>query len=412
MLNEELTDFSLTPEPCQPTGSVPQHLSVCPEDNPGEQPGTIHPLDNPRAEVSLLKTEQDDTSLADCFSRGGLPFTVGQLRGGGAMEEESTYVDSVQSNKDKLDETRSNEAHPSHVNYQQDPCNTQGPCPSKPFEGLEQCLSWHQQVWDHLSRGCPCHRRRGVSFQFEERPQYQVVDGYASHREYLILRPPHTTKQACVRDRVQDRAQYHGIDLHPDDCRHTGWLTYMRDIASPTHLWRLACSGIARIDRAPGVPPYSAGMDMRSGGTTSNSDCISGMLHRVDTRHTGSDTRKRYSSGVPSTHLASRPLLGRDGQDSEGTPENRQGPVPRGNSANPTAYRTSDHEDGRRLASGLSPDISGTPEEGSGLGRQTDPGDQRTSDWRSFNPGSDVASPSTGRHVCVLLRLSPADAAT
>ena len=200
-------------------------------------------LDDPRAEVSLLKTEQDDTSLADRFSRGGLPFTVGQLHGGRAMEEESTYADIAQSNKDKLDETRSNEAHPSHVNYQQDPCNTQGPCPSKPFEGLEQCLSWHQQVWDHLSRGCPCHRRRCVSFQFEERPQYQVVDGYASHREYPILKPPHTTNQALtrVRDRVQDQAQYHGIDLDPEDYRHTGWLTYMRDIASPTSFMETGC---------------------------------------------------------------------------------------------------------------------------------------------------------------------------
>ena len=39
-------------------------------------------------------------------------------------------------------------------------------------------------------------------------------------------------------------------------------------------------------------------------------------------------------------------------------------------------------------ASGLSPDQSGTPGEGSGIGRQTDPGDRRTSDWRSSTWGS------------------------
>ena len=164
VFNEELTDSGLTLEGCQPTGSAPTTIYRYSEGNPWEQEGTIHMLDDPRAEVSLLKTEQDDTSLADRFSRGGLPFTVGHLHGGRAMEEESTYGEIAQVNEDKLDETRSNEAHPRHVNYQQDPCNTQGPCPSKPFEGLEQCLSWHQQVWDHLSRGCPCHRRRCGEF--------------------------------------------------------------------------------------------------------------------------------------------------------------------------------------------------------------------------------------------------------
>ena len=55
-----------------------------------------------------------------------------------------------------------------------------------------------------------------MSFQLEERPQHQVVDGYASHREYPILKPPHTTNQALtrVRDRVQDRVQHDGLDLH------------------------------------------------------------------------------------------------------------------------------------------------------------------------------------------------------
>ena len=219
-----------------------------------------------------MKTEQDDTSLADRFSRGGLPFTVGQLHGGIAMEEESTYADVLQSNEDELDETRSNEAHLRQAAYLQDPCSPQGPCPSKPFEGLEQCLSWHQQVWDYLSLGCPCCRRRCMRFQFEEQPQSQVVDGYASHREYPILKPPHTTNQALtrVRDRVQDQAQSYGI---------------------------------ARMDRAPGIPPYSAGMDMRSGGTTSNKDRISGMSHDANARHTGSDT----SNGIQEYHQHTRP---------------------------------------------------------------------------------------------------------
>ena len=93
--------------------------------------------------------------------------------------------------------------------------------------------------------------------------------------------------------------------------------------------------------------------------------------------------RQRYPSGIPSTYSASRPLLGRDGQDSEGVMENRVRPVIRGSHADPTIRRTSDHEDSRRLASGLPPDLSGTPGESSGLGRQTDPGDRRTSDWRS-----------------------------
>ena len=137
---------------------------------------------------------------------------------------------------------------------------------------------------------------------------------------------------------------------------------------------------------------------MRSGGTTSNTDCISGRLPGPDTRHTGSDTRHRYPSGIPSPYSASRPLLGRDGQDSEGAMETRQRPVVRGKHADPTVRRTSDHEDSRRLASGLPIDLSGDDSgripgsyprtDRSVLGRQTDPGDRRTSDWRSSTWGS------------------------
>ena len=201
VLNEELVDFGLNPEACRPTGLAPQHFSVSTGVNPLEQPGALHTLDDPRAEVSLLMTSQDDTSLADRFSRGGLPFTMGQLHGGIAMEEESTYADILQSNEDELDETRSNDAHLRQAVYLQDPCSPQGPCPSKPFEGLEQCISWHQQAWDYLSHACPCHRRRCASFQFEEQPQPRMVEGYASHRGYPILKPPHTTKQALTRVR-------------------------------------------------------------------------------------------------------------------------------------------------------------------------------------------------------------------
>ena len=152
-------------------------------------------------------------------------------------------------------------------------------------------------------------------------------------------------------------------------------------------------------------------MDMRSGGTTSNTDRIMGTLQGVDTRDTGSDMRQRYPSGIPSTYSASRTLLGRDGQDSEEVMENRPRPVVRGNHADPTIRRASDHEDSRRLASGLPTDLSGTlgteaqesylGADRSVPGRQTDPGDRRTSDRRSSTPGSDVASPSTGRPMWV-----------
>ena len=274
------------------------------------------------------------------------------------MQDNTPYAEAAEINEDKLDETRSNEVHSRHVAHQQDPCSIQGPCPSKPFEGLEQCLSWHQQAWDYFSHACPCHRRRCASFQLEEQPQPRIVEGFASHRGYPILKPPRTTKQALtsVRDRVQDQEPYFGHDPYP---------------------------GLTGIDRIPGVPPYSTGMDMRSGGTTSNTDRILGLLHEANTQSMGSDIRQRHPLGIPSTYSASRTLLGRDGQDSEGVMENRARPVIRGSQADPTIRRTTDHEDSRRLASGLPPNLSGTSGEGSGFGRQTDPGDRRTSNWRS-----------------------------
>ena len=334
-----------------------------------------------------MSREQDATSLADRFSRGGLPSTVGQLHGGITMEEESAYLDALQSSEDELDETRSNEAYPSHVIRQQDPCHAQGPCPSKPFEGLEQCLSWHQQKWDYISHACPCHRRRCARFQTTEQPQSRMVDGYASHRGYPILKPPHTTNQTltCVRDQVQDQEPYHGSDLY---------------------------SGSTRVEHTPGEPPYSAGMDMRSGGTTSNSDRISAMPYGVmNTGRMEYDMRQGHSSGVPSTYLASRPLLGRDGQDSEGLMGSRRRTVTRGIDVSSLSHGTPDHGDSRRLASGLPANLSdqnpgnnpgfSSRIDHSGRGRQTDPGDRRTSDWRSSTPGNDGISPSTGRPMCV-----------
>ena len=321
VLSEGLTEVGLNPGAGRRTGPTKQSPPVTADGNPLEQPGVIHMSDNLRAEVSPLNTEQDATSLADRFSRSGLPFTMDQLHGVITMEEESTYSDVLQNNKDELDETRSNEAHPRHIIRQSVPCDAQGPCPSKPFEGLEQCLSWHQQAWDYLSHACPCHRRRCVSFQFGESTQPRVVEGYPSHRGYPILKPPHTTKQALtrVRDQVQDHEPYYGLDPY---------------------------SGSTRVEHTPGGPPYSAGMDMRSGGTTSNLDRISAMPHGVmSTRHTEYNTRQEHSSGVPSTYLASRPLLGRDGQDSEGVLENRLRPVVRGNQADPTILRILDHGD-------------------------------------------------------------------
>ena len=74
VLNEELTDSDLIPELGQPMGSAVSNRLV-PEGNPREQLRSIHRMDNLRAEVSLLNTEQDATSLADRFSRGGLPIT-------------------------------------------------------------------------------------------------------------------------------------------------------------------------------------------------------------------------------------------------------------------------------------------------------------------------------------------------
>ena len=199
--------------------------------------------------------------------------------------------------------------------------------------------------------------------------QPRVVEGYASYRGYPILKPPHTTKQALtrVRDRVQEHEPYHGLDPY---------------------------SGSTRIERTQGIPPYSAGTDIRSGGTTSNFDRISAMSHGVmKIGRTEYDTRQGYSSGVPSTYLASRSLLGQDGQASEGLLGNRLRPVTRGTNENPTMHGTSDHGDSRRLASGLPAELSGFPRtEDQGLhpgadhpalGRYTDPGDRRTSNWRS-----------------------------
>ena len=204
--------------------------------------------DDLRAEVSLLKTEQED----------------------------------------QLDETRRNEEHLSHVVHQQDPYNIQGPCPSKPFEGLEQWLPWHHRAWDILSRGLSCHRRRNVS-----------------SRMMMI-----NLTRIC------------------------GSQTY-----SMAHAYARHCVSHVSIEN--------------------------GTRCEMSTRHTDRGITRtwaqpRCSSGVPSTYLASRPLLGGVGQDSEGTSGHGQRSVRRMTRVEPISGRTSDHEDGRRLASGLSADLSRT----------------------------------------------------
>ena len=195
--------------------------------------------------------------------------------------------------EDQLDETRSNEAHLRHVIHQQDPCNIQGPCPSKPFEGLEQCLPWHQRAWGRLTHGCSCHRRRILRSCNEDQP------------------PSNTTTSR------------------------TQWLMYMQDIAFPVSLRSSGRDSMRRVERTMNVPPYSAGTDMRPGATTSNVDRISETAHgamstwRNEREMNRISARLWDSSGVPSTYLASRPLLGRDGQDSEVIPGYRRRTAPR-----------------------------------------------------------------------------------
>ena len=50
-----------------------------------------------------------------------------------------------------------------HEFHEQDPHNTQGSCPSKPFEGLQQCLPWHQRARDSSSRGYSWYPQKGAS---------------------------------------------------------------------------------------------------------------------------------------------------------------------------------------------------------------------------------------------------------
>ena len=105
--------------------------------------------------LSPLTREQDDTSLADRFSRGGLPFTVGHLHGGLAMQDNSLYAEAAEINEDKLDETRSNEAHSRHVAHQQDPCISRTPVQANPLKG------WNNAYHGTSRCGiiCPTHAR-------------------------------------------------------------------------------------------------------------------------------------------------------------------------------------------------------------------------------------------------------------
>ena len=91
--------------------------------------------------------------------------------------------------------------------FHQDPCNTQGSCPSKPFEGLEQCLSWHQMAQDSSSRGYSCHYRENASSYNQEQPR------------------------GCA------------------TANHVPWLPYLRDIAFPISRWRSVRHLMSNISR-------------------------------------------------------------------------------------------------------------------------------------------------------------------
>ena len=115
----------------------------------------------------------------------------------------------------------------------------------------------------------------------------------------------------------------------------------------------------------------------------------------VPTRGTNATTsgrRVRLSQRISYPETTVHDKAGSDA--CEGATENRSRPVIRGSQVDPAIRRTSDHEDSRRLAAGPPADLSESPRmeaqgshpgvDSSALGRQTDPGDRRTSDWRMF----------------------------
>ena len=82
----------------------------------------------------------------------------------------------------------------------QDPSNAQGPCPSKPFRGLEQCLPWHTRIRGLMSRGyswiSPVDSQRDYHIE-----GYSM--GIVEHDEQEVLsemhqQDPHNTQGSCL----------------------------------------------------------------------------------------------------------------------------------------------------------------------------------------------------------------------
>ena len=114
--------------------------------------------------------------------------------------------------KMKLDETRSNEAHIRQVALSFDSLILvvpKDPVQANPLKG------WNNAYHGTSRRGIICPTRAHVTeegartLQCEEPTQPRVVDGYASHRGYPILKPPHTSQagsDTCQRSSARSRA--------------------------------------------------------------------------------------------------------------------------------------------------------------------------------------------------------------
>ena len=87
-----------------------------------------------------------------------------------------------------------------HEIHQQDPCNTQGSCPSKPFEGLEQCLPWHQRARAFVSRGYSWFRAMAAQELCPEKEDQAIgsMERDETERFYkLHQQNPHNTQGSC-----------------------------------------------------------------------------------------------------------------------------------------------------------------------------------------------------------------------
>ena len=146
-----------------------------------------HTPDDLRAEVSLLKTELEDAKRAN------EPADVTLAR--------------------------------------QDPYSAQGSCPNKPFEGLEQCLSWHKRIGDRLF---PMYMRRmafPISIQSFARTMTNMVFPEAEIPDHEDNRRLASGLPACLsRDSRGIREPYPGEDsthlgrqTDPGDRRTSDW---------------------------------------------------------------------------------------------------------------------------------------------------------------------------------------------